>query len=283
MGILLKKQTSWPQSASELYRLSDRRFLVKLVPTFVDRGCCVVSATDSHGRILGFLDRSRYYFFQIAPQLYPRGWVDPVLDPLLLRKSGSAGNRIWDHWICSRELWQLDHTGSLAILFTSLKMGFIWTIEKYVSKLLIVFLKLCRKLSYPLMVLYSGGAEFVPRSGHILYHLHFSWVSSIVPSKCWYTVHLLIQETAIFFHVYPAIGVCAAITADSCFYLVIYEYIRIENWTVIYIFRDIIPCSPLVHLQRIMLRYVSEQTVLQNHRCENLKACKQYELLWSLL
>jgi hypothetical protein len=33
----------------------------------------VVSATDPHGRILGFLDRSRYYFFQVAPQLYSRG------------------------------------------------------------------------------------------------------------------------------------------------------------------------------------------------------------------
>jgi hypothetical protein len=30
----------------------------------------VVSATDSPGRILGFLDQSRYYFFQVAPQLY---------------------------------------------------------------------------------------------------------------------------------------------------------------------------------------------------------------------
>jgi hypothetical protein len=28
----------------------------KLVPTFADRGCRVVSATDPHGRILGFLD-----------------------------------------------------------------------------------------------------------------------------------------------------------------------------------------------------------------------------------
>jgi hypothetical protein len=35
---------------------------------------------NPYGRILGFLDRSRYYFFQVAPQLYSRGWVDPVLD-----------------------------------------------------------------------------------------------------------------------------------------------------------------------------------------------------------
>jgi hypothetical protein len=28
---------------------------------FVDRGCHVVSVTDTYGRILGFLDRSRYF------------------------------------------------------------------------------------------------------------------------------------------------------------------------------------------------------------------------------
>jgi hypothetical protein len=54
----------------------------------------MVSVTDRYGRILGFLDRSRYFFFQVAPQLYSRGLVDPIPDPLLLRKSGSTGNRI---------------------------------------------------------------------------------------------------------------------------------------------------------------------------------------------
>jgi hypothetical protein len=29
----------------------------------------VVSVTDPYGRILGFLDRSHYFFFQVAPQL----------------------------------------------------------------------------------------------------------------------------------------------------------------------------------------------------------------------
>jgi hypothetical protein len=63
---------------------------------FADRGCHVVSVTDPYGRILGFLDRSRYFFLQVFPQLYSRGWVDPVPDPLLLRKSGNAGNRTRD-------------------------------------------------------------------------------------------------------------------------------------------------------------------------------------------
>jgi hypothetical protein len=40
---------------------------VKLVQTFADR---VVRATDPYGRILSFLDRSRYFFFQVGPQLY---------------------------------------------------------------------------------------------------------------------------------------------------------------------------------------------------------------------
>jgi hypothetical protein len=75
------------------YRPSDRRLSEKLVPTFADTGCHVVSVTDSYCRILGFLDRSRYFLFQVAPQLYSRGWVHPVPDPLLLRKSGKAENR----------------------------------------------------------------------------------------------------------------------------------------------------------------------------------------------
>jgi hypothetical protein len=87
------KQTTWPESTSKLYRPSDSRFSAKLLLTFADRGCYVVSVTDPYGRILGFLDRSLYFFFQVAPQLYSRGWVDPAPDPLLLRKCGSAGNR----------------------------------------------------------------------------------------------------------------------------------------------------------------------------------------------
>jgi hypothetical protein len=44
------------------------------VLTFVDIECHVVSVTDPFGRILGFLDRSRYFFFQVAPQ-YEAEWT----------------------------------------------------------------------------------------------------------------------------------------------------------------------------------------------------------------
>jgi hypothetical protein len=48
-------------------------FVGEVVPTFADRGCCVVSATEPPGRSLDFPDRARYYFFQVAPQLSSRG------------------------------------------------------------------------------------------------------------------------------------------------------------------------------------------------------------------
>jgi hypothetical protein len=55
------KKTPWSESASELRRPSDRRLSAKWLPTFADKGCHVVSVTDPYGRILGFLDRSRYF------------------------------------------------------------------------------------------------------------------------------------------------------------------------------------------------------------------------------
>jgi hypothetical protein len=45
----------------------------KLVSTFANRGCRVVSAMDPPCSLFGFLDRSRYFFFQAAPQLSSRG------------------------------------------------------------------------------------------------------------------------------------------------------------------------------------------------------------------
>jgi hypothetical protein len=79
------KKSEWPESASHLS--------TTLVPTFADRRCHVVSLTDHYGRMVGFLDRSRHFFFQVTPQLYSRGWVVLVPDPLLLRKTGRARNR----------------------------------------------------------------------------------------------------------------------------------------------------------------------------------------------
>jgi hypothetical protein len=105
-------QTPLPESTSELCRPSVRRLSTKLVSTFADRGCRVVRVIDPYGRILDFLDRSHYFFFQIAPQLCSRGWMDPVPDPLH-RKSGSIGSRTRDLWICSLKSSSLDLRGGL--------------------------------------------------------------------------------------------------------------------------------------------------------------------------
>jgi hypothetical protein len=65
--------TLCPESECELYRPINRRLSAKSVPTFAGRGYHVVSVTDPYGRIFGVLDRSLYFFFQVAPQLYARG------------------------------------------------------------------------------------------------------------------------------------------------------------------------------------------------------------------
>jgi hypothetical protein len=69
---------------------------------------------------LNFIDRSHYFFIQVAPQLHSRGWVDPDADPLLVRKSGRTGNRIRDIWICTQKLWPLHHRGGLIFNLLSL-------------------------------------------------------------------------------------------------------------------------------------------------------------------
>jgi hypothetical protein len=50
----LSLQANYTDRATAAHRQSDCRL-------FADRGCHVVSMTDPYGRILGFLDRSRYF------------------------------------------------------------------------------------------------------------------------------------------------------------------------------------------------------------------------------
>jgi hypothetical protein len=71
--LIQAKQTPRPESASELYRPSDRLLSAELVTKFAEIGCHVVSVTDPYCRNHDFLDRSSYFFFQAALQLYSRG------------------------------------------------------------------------------------------------------------------------------------------------------------------------------------------------------------------
>jgi hypothetical protein len=74
-----------------------------LVPTFADRGVSRGQRGGSPTAVnLSFLDRNRYLSLKYL-LIYPHeGWVDPILDPLLLRISGSAGNQTRDLWVLSR-------------------------------------------------------------------------------------------------------------------------------------------------------------------------------------
>jgi hypothetical protein len=55
-----KNSNSTVALVRELTIPTERPPLVGVLPTFTDRGCSVISATDPYGRILGFIDRSRY-------------------------------------------------------------------------------------------------------------------------------------------------------------------------------------------------------------------------------
>jgi hypothetical protein len=94
------KQTPWSESASELHRPSDRRLSAKWLPTFANKGCQPRGQRDGSLRPYSRFSRQEpQLFFQVAPQLYLRGRVDPVPDPLpvfplfFFGKSRSAGNR----------------------------------------------------------------------------------------------------------------------------------------------------------------------------------------------
>jgi hypothetical protein len=89
---------------------------------FAGRGCSVVGATDPDGLIFDFLDRSRCFFFQVAPQLYSRGWVDPVPDPLVLGKSGRAGNQTRTSGSVARNP---DHYTTEEVLSSYLRIQFL--------------------------------------------------------------------------------------------------------------------------------------------------------------
>jgi hypothetical protein len=122
----------------KLCRPTDCHLSMILVPTFADRGCHVVSVTNPYSRNLGFLDRSHYFLFQIAPPLYSRGWVDPVL-----RKYCSTGNRTRTSESVARNS---DHQTTESVNFYTLKVLILFPLSsrsllRHVSILLVCCLE----------------------------------------------------------------------------------------------------------------------------------------------
>jgi hypothetical protein len=84
----------------------------KFSATFADRKGIAWSARRVPTFVyLGFSRPESLLFIEVAPQLSSLCSVDSVPGSLLLRKSDSAGNRIRDLWICSQDVWPLDHRG----------------------------------------------------------------------------------------------------------------------------------------------------------------------------
>jgi hypothetical protein len=104
VGLNDVERREWPESASELYRPSDRRLQEKFVPTFVDRG---LSGSQSDGSLRPYSRLSRQELLLFLPS---------SSQVLLTRLSGprsrtTTTQKIWwsresnpDLWICSLEL-----------------------------------------------------------------------------------------------------------------------------------------------------------------------------------
>jgi hypothetical protein len=71
----------------------------KLVPTFADRGYCVVSVADPPGRLSRCPRPELLLFLPSSSSV-----ILTRLSSSCLRKSGTAGNRIRDLWVCRQEL-----------------------------------------------------------------------------------------------------------------------------------------------------------------------------------
>jgi hypothetical protein len=64
----------------------------EVIANFLRRGCHVVSATDPYGRIIGFLERSRYFSIKyLLSCTHEAEWTP--LQTHYFFFSGSAGNR----------------------------------------------------------------------------------------------------------------------------------------------------------------------------------------------
>jgi hypothetical protein len=99
------------QQASELFWKSGRGWSAKLVSILRVEGVAWSAQRIPTAVNFGVLDRCSYFFIPVALQLSSRGWVGPVPDTLLVRQSGSAGNRTRDLWIFSQKFWLLNHRG----------------------------------------------------------------------------------------------------------------------------------------------------------------------------
>jgi hypothetical protein len=136
------------------------------VLTFADRGCRVVSTTDPHSRIFGFIDPEPLLFHSSSCSLILTRLSGPRPDPLLLTKSDNAGNRTRVLWICSQEFWPLDHRGGRRTQIIYYKCGY-WQL----------YLRLC-----------TNSAARLCKSKYTISHTNYLGWKSISTDVKYYTL-----------------------------------------------------------------------------------------------
>jgi hypothetical protein len=96
-SVVLSAQGKYTDRSTDICR----RILVLI---FADRGVSRGQRGGTPTAVnLSFLDRSRYFFIQVAPHLSSQGLSGPRSRPIATQKS-SAENRTRDLWACSQEL-----------------------------------------------------------------------------------------------------------------------------------------------------------------------------------
>jgi len=128
--------------------------------------------------------------------------VDPVPDPLLLRKSGSAGDRTRDLCICSQKLWPLDHRGGLTLALSKVFVEFpIWLFflgSSLISWIPVVWLRYCLSdfEMVPVDPVFTGNTfTFHMLQISVVWSLHFRIFSAS------FLITFLSPEIATFFNI----------------------------------------------------------------------------------
>jgi hypothetical protein len=91
----------------------------EVVPIFAVGGCCDVAQRMPSEVNLSFLGRSRYFFFQVAPQLTSWGWMDHVQNHYYSENPAPPGIEPGTSVSVARNSWLVAPTTKFNILSSS--------------------------------------------------------------------------------------------------------------------------------------------------------------------
>jgi hypothetical protein len=143
---------------------------------FAYRGCHAVTVTDPYGRILYFLDRSRYFFLSSISSVVLTTLSGPRSRPTTFFwycRESNPGLRI-----CSQELWELDHRGGRESLYNKLK--------KNVINLIFLTISVNVLFGSPMLNGYNQNFKHIFCEIRMMYiHVRVLSLSRLVWVRCW--------------------------------------------------------------------------------------------------